>query len=58
MPRLRRLRPGPLGIALALWDVYRRLPPKQRKQLLALARRHGPKVAAKAFELRRNLKRR
>ena len=57
MPRLRP-KIGPLGIALTVWDVYRRLPPKQRKQLLALARRHGPKVAAKAFELRRNLKRR
>lgn len=58
MARLGKLRPGPVGLALTLIDVYRRLPPKQRKQLLALARKHGPKVAAKAFELRRNLKRR
>jgi hypothetical protein len=49
-----RLRPkiGPLGIALTLWDVYRRLPPKQRKQLLELARKHGPTVATKLMRLK------
>lgn len=44
-------RAGPLGLALTLYDVYRRLPPKQRKQVLALARKHGPKVASKALKL-------
>ncbi|HEY3542262.1 MAG TPA: hypothetical protein VGK79_06945 [Gaiellaceae bacterium] len=54
-----RLRPriGPLGIALTLWDVYRRLPPQQRKMVLDLARKHGPKVAARVLELRRNSRR-
>jgi hypothetical protein len=52
VPRLRP-RIGPLGIALTLWDVYRRLPPKQRKQLIALARRHGPTAAAKLMQLKR-----
>ena len=52
MPRL-RLRPGPLGIALTLWDVWRRLPPKQRKQALELARKHGPTVATKLMQLQR-----
>jgi hypothetical protein len=49
-----RLRPkiGPLGIALTVWDVYRRLPPKQRKQLLELARKHGPTVATKLMRLK------
>ena len=51
MPRLRP-RIGPLGIALTLWDVYRRLPPKQRKQLIALARTHGPTVATKLMRLK------
>jgi hypothetical protein len=51
-----KLRPGPVGIAITLYDVWRRLPPKQRKQLLKLARKHGPKVAAKAFQLRHNLR--
>jgi hypothetical protein len=51
MPRPLRLltrRAGPVGIALTAYDIWRRLPKKQRKQILALARKHGPKVAAKA----------
>jgi hypothetical protein len=51
MPR--RLRPGPIGIAITLWDVWRRLPPKQRKQVLNLARKHGPKAASKVLRMRR-----
>jgi hypothetical protein len=53
MPRLLRLRPGPIGVAMTLFDLYRRLPPKQRKQLLELARRHGPKAAAKVMQYQR-----
>jgi hypothetical protein len=53
MPRLNKLRPGPIGIAITLWDVWRRLPPKQRKQALALARKHGPKAASKVLQMRR-----
>ena len=45
--RLGKLRPGPVGVAIAMYDVWRRLPPKQRKQVLTLARKHGPKAAAK-----------
>jgi hypothetical protein len=51
VPRLLKPRLGPVGIALTLYDAYRRLPPKQRKQVLELARRHGPNVAAKALKL-------
>ncbi|HUJ54778.1 MAG TPA: hypothetical protein VLW49_02190 [Gaiellaceae bacterium] len=51
--RLKNLRPGPWAIAIAAWDVWRRLPPKQRKQALALARKHGPKLAAKAYKATR-----
>jgi hypothetical protein len=43
-------RVGPLGLALTAYDLYRRLPPKQRKQVLELARKHGPNVAAKALK--------
>jgi hypothetical protein len=53
VPRLGRLRPGPVGVALTLYDVWRRLPPKQRKQVLELARKHGPKAASKLLELQR-----
>jgi hypothetical protein len=45
-----RLRPGPIGIALTLYDVWRRLPPRQRKIVLDMARRHGPKAAALAIQ--------
>ena len=47
-----RFRPGPLALAFALADVWRRLTPKQRKQVLELARKHGPTVARRAMELR------
>lgn len=58
MPRLGKLRPGPVGIAITLYDVWRRLPPKQKKQVLRLARTHGPKAAAKLIELRATLRKR
>jgi hypothetical protein len=38
---------------MTLFDVWRRLPPKQRKQVLELARKHGPKAATKLLELQR-----
>jgi hypothetical protein len=54
-----RLRPklGPLGVALTLWDVYRRLPPRQQKLVRDLARKHGPQAASKLLQLRRVTKR-
>jgi hypothetical protein len=51
--RIGRLRPGPVGVALAMYDIWRRLPPRQRKQLMALARKHGPTVARRLIELQR-----
>ncbi len=56
MPRLTKLRPGPVGIAITLYDVWRRLPPKQRQQVLMLARRYGPTAAAKVLALRRTMR--
>ena len=47
---------GPLTVALTAWDIWRRLPPKQRRQMMDLARKHGPKVAARAMQARRDLK--
>ena len=55
--RARRLltrRAGPVGLALTAWDLWRRLPPKQRKQVADLARKHGPKVAARVLKARAN----
>jgi hypothetical protein len=48
VPRLTR-KFGPIGIALTAWDIWRRLPPRQRKQVLNIARKHGPKVAARVL---------
>ncbi len=48
MPRLKP-RLGPLGLALTAWDIWRRLPPRQRKQVLNIARKHGPRVAARVL---------
>ena len=56
MARLGKLRPGPVGLAIAAYDIWRRLPPKQRKQLLTLARKHGPKAASKLLKARRTFR--
>ncbi len=58
MARFGRFRPGPVGVAITLYDVWRRLPPKQRKQLMSLARKHGPTAAAKLLQMRRRTPRR
>ena len=47
--RLVTRRLGPVGLALTAYDVWRRLPARQRRQLLELARTQGPRVAAKAL---------
>ncbi|MHB8641977.1 MAG: hypothetical protein ACYDA3_03700 [Gaiellaceae bacterium] len=51
-PKLTR-RTGPLGLALTAYQIWRRLPPKQKKQALKLARKHGPKVVHAARSLRK-----
>ena len=53
MPRVRYLlfrRMGPLGVALTAYDIWRRIPPKQRKRLVEAARKHGPRLAARAAQ--------
>ena len=55
MARLRsKLRPAPWAMAVVMWDIWKRLSPRQRRQIMAMARRHGPTVIKKATELRRN----
>jgi hypothetical protein len=46
--KLRKLRPTPWAITMVMWDIWRRLPPAQRRQLMKAARKHGPKLAARA----------
>jgi hypothetical protein len=48
VPRPRYLlarRLGFWGIALTAWDVWRRIPKKHRKRMLAELRQHAPTVA-------------
>ena len=54
MANKRKLRPGVWAMVVAIWDIWRRLPPQQRKQTLAFARRHTPKLAAQIARLNRN----
>jgi len=46
MPRLAP-RIGPLGVALALYETWLRLPPRHRAQLKGIAVVHGRRVAVK-----------
>jgi hypothetical protein len=43
VPLPRRL--GALGLALSAYDLWKKLPPQQRRQLVEQMRRHGPGVA-------------
>ena len=55
MASFRRLRrTGAVGLALTMWDVWRRIPPRHRKTILKQARKHGPKVAKRVMHARRN----
>jgi hypothetical protein len=57
VPRVFR-RAGPVGIAITAWDIWRRLPPRQRKMVIDVARKQGPKIAAAALQARANMKNR
>ena len=46
--RLLARRLGPWAWALTAWDVWRRIPPKQRAQIMEQARKHGPRVVSTA----------
>jgi hypothetical protein len=54
MPRLRPT--SPIGLAFGAYHLWRRLPPAQRRQMMILARTHGPKVAAAILAKRRGPK--
>jgi hypothetical protein len=42
-----------MGTALLLYDLWRRIPAKQRRQLLAQARKHGPRIAMQVYSASR-----
>ena len=56
-PRLSR-RLGPFGTALMLWDVWRRLPPRQRRWVVTQARTHGPRIVKQAMDAQKARRRR
>jgi hypothetical protein len=47
MPRILR-RSSAIGLALSAYDMWRRLPPQQRRQIAEQVRTHGPRIAAQA----------
>jgi hypothetical protein len=50
--RIRPMPPkGTIGLALAAYKLWRRLPPAQRAAVFNQARKHGPKAAAAAGAL-------
>jgi len=51
-------RAGPIGAALTAWDLWRRLPPRQRKWVARQVRKHGPRVAKQALQAQRQRRRR
>jgi hypothetical protein len=56
MPLLRRFitrRMGPVGVVLTAIDIWRRIPPKHRRRIVAEARKHGPKIAKAAAKRKR-----
>ena len=53
--RLLTRRVGPVGLALTAYDIWRRIPPAQRRQILSATRRHGPRLAASAVKRGRDI---
>ncbi|HET9674867.1 MAG TPA: hypothetical protein VFP31_08635 [Gaiellaceae bacterium] len=55
MPRVRR--PGAMGLALTAFEVWRRLPPAQRRMIVDATRKQAPRAAAAALTYWRARKR-
>jgi hypothetical protein len=51
--RLLSRRAGPIGLVLTTWEIWRRLPPEYRRQIIRATRKHGPRVAAELRRLQR-----
>jgi hypothetical protein len=54
--RLLTRRAGPIGLALTAYDIWRRIPASQRRQILAATRKHGPRLAATAVRRGREVR--
>ena len=57
VPRPKITKVGPLGIALTMYDIWRRLPPSQRRWVASQARKHGPRLAQQAIKASKNRRR-
>jgi hypothetical protein len=44
---------GPVGLALTAFDIWRRIPKQQRRQIIGQARKHGPRLVKAAAERQR-----
>jgi hypothetical protein len=49
MPSSPSKRLRPIAIGLTLWEIYWRLPPRQRRFLVGQVRKHGPRAAKTAY---------
>jgi hypothetical protein len=58
IPKLAGRRVGPITTVTLLWDVWKRIPPKQRKRIVAQARKHGPRLVKQAVKARSRSRRR
>ena len=58
MPRKRPKGLAPITVALTAYDIWRRLPPSQRRLVAALARKHSARLAKQAFASQQRRKRR
>jgi hypothetical protein len=45
-----------MALALAMVDLWKRMTPQQRKQVVEILREHGPSVAARAARVARRKK--
>ena len=55
IPKLGR-RTGTIGLAFTAWDVWRRIPPAQRRALIAGARVAGPRIVRTAVAVSKTRK--
>jgi hypothetical protein len=49
MPKLLK-KAGPVGIAVTAYELWKKLPPKQKRAVAQQVRKHGPKVAKAAVK--------
>jgi hypothetical protein len=56
--RLKIRRAGAVTMVFTIYDVWRRLPPRQRRWVFKQARKHGPRIAKQVVVMQRNRRKR